>query len=175
MQIAFENIVIRTAEVSDVKTLCNWYNDGKVMEHAGFSRGLNTNEKAVEQLLNDQFNHLCMIEIDKIDIGELNYRVINDETCSFGIKICDSRMQNKGYGTKIICLMLDYLFDELGFLVVQLNTNLDNQRAQAVYEKIGFIKIATNINSWKNQDGCLQSSVDYQLEKSAYTSILQGK
>ena len=49
-----------------------------------------------------------------------------------------------------------------------LDTNLKNERAQYVYEKLGFQKIRTNINAWKDQLGELQSSVDYEISKEEY-------
>lgn len=42
-------------------------------------------------------------------------------------------------------------------------TNLKNERAQHVYEKLGFTKLRVNENSWINQIGELQSSIDYEL------------
>lgn len=40
MRIQKDNIVIRSATVDDVIQLNKWWNDGKVMEHAGFPNGL---------------------------------------------------------------------------------------------------------------------------------------
>lgn len=40
---------------------------------------------------------------------------------------------------------------------------IKNTRAQYVYELLGFKKIAINENSWKNQLGELQTSIDYEL------------
>ena len=48
---------------------------------------------------------------------------------------------------------------------IALNTNLSNTRAQHVYESLGFKKLGIRENSWKNQLGELQSTVDYELVK----------
>ena len=48
-------------------------------------------------------------------------------------------------------------------LKIILDTNLNNTRAQHVYEKLGFKKVRVKNNSWKNQLGEWQSSVDYEL------------
>ena len=50
-----------------------------------------------------------------------------------------------------------------GYKKIIFDTNLTNTRAQHVYEKLGFKKIGIKNNSWKNQLGELQSSVDYKL------------
>ena len=47
---------------------------------------------------------------------------------------------------------------------------LTNTRAQHVYELLGFRKIRTNIDSWKDQFGRLQSSVDYALVEQDFVS-----
>ena len=60
-------------------------------------------------------------------------------------------------------MLISFLFYNLGYQKIILDTNLDNKRAQHVYEKLGFRKQRINVNSWKNQLGELQSSIDYEL------------
>ena len=40
MRIQKDNIVIRSATVDDAIQLNKWWNDGRIMEHAGFPNGL---------------------------------------------------------------------------------------------------------------------------------------
>ena len=51
---------------------------------------------------------------------------------------------------------------------IVLDTNAKNTRAQHVYEKIGFRKVALHLNSWKNQLGEWQSSIDYKITKAEF-------
>ena len=51
-----------------------------------------------------------------------------------------------------------------------LDTNLKNERAQHVYEMLGFRKLRVNIDSWEDQLGELQSSVDYELVPADFTN-----
>jgi len=51
----------------------------------------------------------------------------------------------------------------MGYRQIILDTNLNNTRAQHVYEMLGFQKVRINENSWTNQVGEVQSSVDYAL------------
>lgn len=53
-----------------------------------------------------------------------------------------------------------------------LDTNLTNTRAQHVYESLGFHKVRTNIDSWKDQLGRLQSSVNYELIEIDFVSYM---
>ena len=60
-------------------------------------------------------------------------------------------------------MLISFLFHDLEYQKIILDTNLNNKRAQHVYEELGFKKLQVHINSWKNQLGELQSSVDYEL------------
>ena len=104
-----------------------------------------------------------MIEYDSKAIGEMNYRNVGNNTAELGIKICDFSMQNKGLGKIILSMVIESLFLDFHFEIIVLDTNLNNKRAQHVYEQLGFKKVAVNIDNWKDQLGNLQSSVDYEL------------
>lgn len=39
------NLVVRAAATEDARILCQWWNDGVVMAHAGFPMGLHTTEE----------------------------------------------------------------------------------------------------------------------------------
>lgn len=49
MKIQYENLTIRQAEVADAKQLAAWWNDGAVMAHAGFLKGLGTTGEEVSK------------------------------------------------------------------------------------------------------------------------------
>ena len=70
--------------------------------------------------------------------------------------------QNRGIGKIVLSMLIRYLFDN-GFDKIVLDTNMKNKRAQRVYESLGFRKVRVNIDSWTDQVGKLQSSVDYEL------------
>ncbi len=46
----------------------------------------------------------------------------------------------------------------------------EHKSAKHVYESLGFRKVRTNIDSWKDQFGRLQSSVDYALVEQDFVS-----
>lgn len=111
MERKYNDLLIREATIEDAEQLCIWWNDGKVMEHAGFPKGL---------------------------------------------------------GKVILSLFISTLFDEYGYKKVILDTNLNNKRAQHVYEQLGFKKVRINENSWKDQLGNWQSLVDYELTRECF-------
>lgn len=170
VRIENKNLTIRDAVSSDAPILCGWWNDGKVMAHAGFPKGLNTSVLEVRRQIaesNSRFR-LLIIEADGIPIGEMNYRLIDPQTAEIGIKICDFSSQGKGFGTILIKMLLKYLFEQLNLERVCLDTNFKNVRAQHIYEKCGFKKVRVNKDSWRDQLGDWQTSVDYEMTKKDY-------
>ena len=174
VNLSYRNIQIRNAEVTDAYLLCKWWNDGKVMAHAGFPLGLGINETEIISKIQAETDHTTrrhIILIDNVPVGEMNYRQLDDKTCEMGIKICETTHQNKGYGTIILSMFLHGLFHIRHYEKVLLDTNLNNKRAQHVYEKLGFTKVRVNVDAWKDQMGKLQSSIDYEMNKASFQCL----
>ena len=175
MRLEKDGILIRNAGAADAGQLAAWWNDGKVMAHAGYPNGLGTTEETVKKQLEaerDETTRRHIILYRDRPIGEMNYRNLGDKKCIMGIKICETDMQNKGLGKKILSLFIQGLFDVLGYELVTLDTNLENRRAQHVYEQLGFRKVMVHMNEWKDQLGREQSSVDYELTREDFRSFI---
>ena len=175
MYIKNRDIEIRNAVPADAALLCTWWNDGTVMEHAGFPLGLGIDEKQVTEKINaetDDTTRRHIIQCKGIPVGEMNYRRTNADTCEIGIKICEKEYQNRGLGRVVLSMFIDGLFHRCGYKKVLLDTNLNNLRAQRVYEKLGFRKLRINIDSWTAQLGRKQSYVDYELTEKDFVSFI---
>ena len=130
------------------------------MAHAGFPLGLGTTvEKEAARLPSPG---RLMLEYKNQPIGEMNWRDVGENAAEIGIKICESTFQEQGLGRIYLSLLIKELFSR-GFARIVLDTNLNNTRAQHVYEKLGFRKVAIRENSWHDQLGNPQSAVDYAL------------
>lgn len=163
-EIQYLNYSIRTAMSHDVPQLVKWWNDGAVMAHAGFPNGLGTTVEAEVLRLSGR---RMIIEIGETPIGECSWRDLGDDIAEIGIKICEAEYQNRGVGRVVLSMLIRHLF-ERGFEKIVLDTNLTNLRAQHVYEKLGFRKVRVNADSWRDQLGRLQSSVDYELTEDSF-------
>lgn len=173
MLLTYENLTIRDALPEDAEQLAAWWNNGRVMAHAGFPRGLGTSPLSVlEQLASDKNCRRLMIEIDGAPAGEMCWRDLGSSVAELGIKICEFSQQNRGYGKKLLSLLIRALFHDLGYTKITLDTNLDNLRAQHVYEALGFQKLRIHENAWTDQLGNPQSSVDYELTEADFHSFL---
>lgn len=169
MNITHGPLMIREAVPDDAAQLCQWWNDGSVMAHAGFPNGLGTTEEAVRSRMTaDPRRHLHIICHQSIPIGEMHYREISSDVCEIGVKICDPAMQNRGFGKTLLSLFIRALLDDCRFSTINLDTNLDNLRAQHVYEQLGFVRLRVNRDSWQDQLGRWQSSVDYELTRETF-------
>ncbi len=169
MLLNYRDLTVRNAAIEDAELLASWWNDGAVMAHAGFPNG--TGETPAEiagRIGQDTDEHRrLIIELAHRPIGEMNYtRCPSQEgkkTVEIGIKICDFSEQEKGYGRIVLSMMISSLFKDFGYQKIILDTNLNNRRAQHVYETLGFKKLRIRENSWQNQLGEPQSAVDYAL------------
>ena len=172
MHITHDNLTIRNALPGDARQLCAWWNNGAVMAHAGFPKGLGTTARKIRRSLKKDSDENCrrlVIELDGRPIGEMNYRRRDGRTAEIGIKICDFGEQNKGYGSTLLRMLVTALFQDYGYGRIVLDTNVNNLRAQHVYEKLGFRRVGVRENAWKDQLGRWQSAVDYELTKEEWT------
>lgn len=172
--IEINNIRLRLATEDDAQLLNTWWNDGSVMEHAGFPFGL-------KQSLQDTLNHIksynptvnprFIIEIDHVPIGEAAY-TIEGRTAYPGWKLCNPNYQNKGYGTTLILGLFHDLFKSGLIDLISWDTMLENKRAQLVYEqKIKARKTAIKDHSWKDQCGNWRTAVYYELTKDEFYKL----
>ena len=140
------------------------------MAHAGFPNGLGTTAEEIEEQIkndSDDTKRRLMIEYQNRAIGEMSYYNKGEHVAEIGIKICEMEYQEKGLGRVLLSMLIGELFLQ-GYDRIILDTNLNNTRAQHVYETLGFQKVRVNENSWTNQVGELQSSVDYALVREAF-------
>ena len=159
LMLKFKDISIRTALPEDAPLLVRWWNDGSVMAHAGFPNGLGTTVAKEAPRLTGR--RMMILEGNR-PIGECSARNVGGGIVEIGIKICETDCQNRGVGRTVLSMLIRHLFDA-GFRKIILDTNLNNLRAQHVYEKLGFQKLRVNVDSWKDQLGRLQSSVKPSL------------
>ncbi len=165
MLLQFKNLTIRNATVEDADLLSSWWNDGKIMAHAGFPNGTGETVDEIAERIKEgtDEDRRLIIELDKRPIGEMSYGRVDEDTVGIGIKICDFTEHDKGYGKILLSMLIFSLFEDMGYKKVILDTNANNKRAQHVYEELGFRKLQVRENSWQNQLGELQSFIDYEM------------
>ena len=179
IQISKEHILIRSAVLADAPLLNAWWNHGAVMAHAGFPKGLGQSMEETRRQIaahEGKLSQLCMILIDGKPVGEASFRIGQNEA-ETGFKICDSSYQNRGYGKQIIWMVFEYLFldEALGSKMpihrIFWDTNLNNTRAQHVYEALGATRLRVVKDAFTDQLGVSQSAVEYQLTREDFLKL----
>ena len=167
MYLAEGNLVIRNATADDARLLCEWWNDGRVMAHAGYPRGLHTTVQRVKAELAteaDEDHRRLMLEIDSVPIGEMSYRR-KDDAAEIGIKICDFGFQDKGHGTLALKLLIECLFHKMGYARIVLDTNENNARSRHVYEGLGFRQVGVRRRPAVEGTSEPRIYIDYELAR----------
>lgn len=121
----------------------------------------------------------CIIQFDNIPVGYIQYyetnakdyeisQVITDEefanSFALDIFIGEISFWNKGIGTKVICGMIDYLFNLQNADTIYIDPQTWNTRAIRTYEKSGFSKVAI-IENREELNGEMKDSCIMRIQK----------
>jgi len=140
-------VLLRTLERADLPRYQELFSEPEIELHYG---GLGVPESlarlqrrydAGEFDTTDRFLQL-VIETDGTLIGAMvlrNQENLPSRSATFGILIGDPAYLDRGYGTEASTLLLDYAFAVLGYHKINLDVFEYNARAQAMYEKLGFV------------------------------------
>ncbi|MEA5550093.1 GNAT family N-acetyltransferase [Anabaena cylindrica UHCC 0172] len=120
----------------------------------------------------------CIFSYQDIDIGYLQYYLINDlpehiqqmysledtnNVYAIDLFIGENKYWNQGIGTKVLAAARDYIFKELEAVKIVIDPNVKNPRAVRCYEKCGFVKIKLlpghDLHEGKYQD-CWLMAID---------------
>jgi RimJ/RimL family protein N-acetyltransferase len=192
----YKNLTIRNATVEDALLLSAWWNDGSIMEHAGYHMGTGeTPDMIAEKIRKDSDTTYRRLIIEEespmyrcpklltmaptspivhghIPIGEMSFRNVGHFTAEIGIKICNVSRQNMGYGHIVLSMLLEELFDVLHYETVILDTNVENKCSRRVYESLGFQQVGVQEHSFRNSRDQWVTSVHYKLTPDNFHSYL---
>lgn len=135
-----KNLTIRKAQIADAPLLVSWGNDGAIMAHAGFPKGVGVAVNEVIELIKKNSDTRCqfILNIDDLPIGEMHYRKKENTYAEIGIKICNKVYQNNGFGKKFLSLLINDLFCTHKCKAIFVNVSNKNKIAQHVYKQLGF-------------------------------------
>lgn len=139
----------------DIANLARWLSDERVLAHYE-GRDKPFDEAKVLQVFYDEFpDHEvpCMVEWEGRPIGYLQFYPLDkesratygytEEQAVFGMDqfIGEPALWNKGLGSRMLRLMLAYLFEMEGARAVVVDPITPNERAIRAYGKCGFRKV----------------------------------
>ncbi len=172
-----EKVRVRRAEERDAELLADWWADGAIMEHAGFPKGIPTDQEKLKKKLkrqeHDEKSHRVYILEDEegLPIGEMSSVFKDDATAVIGIKICEAAKQGRGLGRDALKTLMAHVFFDLSAALIELDTMVENTRARHVYASLGFEKTAVQKDVWTDQLGRKRTSVEYRMKKEAFERL----
>lgn len=174
MVLNYKNFTIRNASPADAPQLAAWWNNGRLMAHAGFPNG--TGEKAEDIAARiareTEESRRLILELDGTPIGEMNYGPNEDgESAWLGVKICELSQQERGYGKILLSMLIRWLFETAGYQRVTVDPDQENLRSRHVYERLGFRPVRLRENAWTDQMGISRSYVDYELRPESFVDF----
>lgn len=140
-----ENIILRKAELSDVKALFEIKNDLEASSMlGGFSTGYSLSD--IQNWISTHNSHskdiIYLIQlinsgavIGHVGLYNIDYRIRKAE---FAILIAGDQNQGKGFGEACTRYMVDFGFNELNLIKISLSLLSDNSKAYNLYKKCGF-------------------------------------
>jgi RimJ/RimL family protein N-acetyltransferase len=144
-------IRLTAVEEDDLATIGRWYQD------AGFARLFDATPAAprsaavlarwLDEAQKDKHGYLFAIrpvnDSTLLGYAELDGILWSNGNAWLGLGLGDRDNWGKGYGSEATQLALAFAFDELNLHRVQLSVFAYNERAIALYEKLGFVHEGT--------------------------------
>ena len=142
-----DKIKLRPLRFEDWKKTISWRTDTDLTQMVMSQPFPITDElekEWFESELKNKSNKSVYFGIEELSTKELigfiflnNFNWIN-RTCQLGILIGAVREQGKGYGTETMNLIIKYAFNTLNLRKITLEVIDTNDKAQRLYEKLGF-------------------------------------
>jgi RimJ/RimL family protein N-acetyltransferase len=138
---------LRAVEPTDAANACKWINDREVTRYlmARYPYSLASEQEWAANAAkpNDYTEVRFAIETkDGLHIGlcGLHRGRPEERTADLGIMIGDKEYQERGFGTDTMLTIVRFGFEQMNLHRVCLGVFEFNQRAQAVYRKVGFVE-----------------------------------
>ena len=165
----------------DASTMAGWTNDSEFLRLADSRPAYPRDEAAAVERMEEQRKasdafHFGIRLVDTEElIGNVGIEGIEwpHGTAWISIGIGDRTRWGKGYGYEAMQLVLDYSFRELNLHRVQVTVFGYNERAVALYEKLGFRREGV-WREWGQRDGMRFDMILYGLLGSEWRSRQAG-
>lgn len=145
-----KHVTLRGLELSDVEALLAYWNIKEFMNYSGritlmsHEEGKDWIRKTWEER-NLGRSYIYAIEVNENGkfIGTTRLRILNkvSRRADVSIGIFNPKYRKKGLGTESLILLINFGFDQLNLLSMELKVFANNKRAITCYEKLGFKKI----------------------------------
>ena len=137
-------VTIRKFEKLDIPKKVEWINnpDNSQFLHYDIPISVSGTEKWFDSHVGDESRYDAVIEADGVPVGTIGLLSIDRKNykAEYYIAMGETDYKGKGVAKKASRLILDYGFEKLGLNRIYLFTEVENESAQRLFEKVGFIK-----------------------------------
>ncbi|MEA5621091.1 GNAT family N-acetyltransferase [Cronbergia sp. UHCC 0137] len=168
--------------IHDYRLMERWRTDERVLKFYGGRDYPYFLERVIEtyqpRILGKESVIACIFSYQNLEIGYLQYYALNDlpeeDREKYGLAVTDytygidlfigePSYWNQGLGSKVLSLVVDYIFTQLQAVKIVIDPDVKNIRAIRCYEKCGFVKIrllpSYQVHEGKYQD-CWLMAID---------------
>lgn len=137
-------VTIRKFEKRDIPKKVEWINNPKNNQFLHYDIPINIEgtERWFESHIGDVCRYDAVIEADGVPVGTIGLLSIDSQNCKaeYYIAMGETDYKGKGVAKEASRLILEYGFEKLGLNRIYLFTEVDNESAQKLFEKVGFVK-----------------------------------
>ena len=138
-----ERLYLSPINPDDFELFTEWVNDPDVAKYVSQHRkvlSLNAEKDFLEVLSKDGYNFSIVLKENNQLIGSIGFPKFNliDGTAEIGLLIGPKDQKGKGYGPEAMELLINYGFNTLNLMNIELGVYAFNDRGIKAYKKIGF-------------------------------------
>lgn len=137
-------VTIRRFEKKDIPKKVEWINNpaNNRYLHYDIPISVSGTEKWFDSHVGDESRYDAVIEADGVPVGTIGLLSIDRKNCKaeYYIAMGETDYKGKGVAKEASRLILEYGFERLGLNRIYLFTEVENESAQKLFEKVGFIK-----------------------------------
>ncbi len=136
-----QRIILRPIRMADAPNFVRWFKDKEVTRFTSTENVSLAKEKKVIKSFQKEKNKLRLaidLLADRRPIGGCSIEYLAPKVYGLGIIIGEKSCWNKGYGTEVIKLLLQYGFVKKKAERIELDVFEKNKRAQKVYRRCGL-------------------------------------
>jgi UDP-2,4-diacetamido-2,4,6-trideoxy-beta-L-altropyranose hydrolase len=141
------SLTLRPAMSSDMKILFEWVND-PIVRASAFSQDpieWEGHETWFDTKLSDDSCYIWIVEdLSGTPVGQIRFDCKEDEA-EVDLHLAPDQ-RGKGYGSKLIALGVQKLFDETSIVSISASVKIENSASAKAFEKSGFIQTASDEN-----------------------------
>ena len=148
--ISGRNITLRGLELRDVEALLLYWNDIQFMNFSGRIAPMSQKEALewirstwIERKQGKSYTFAITTKEDERYFGNISLKILNpiSRRADISLGIFIPTFRDKGLGTESLELIINFAFQTLNLLSLELRVFSNNERAIAVYKKLGFQEI----------------------------------